>query len=1282
MKSEKVLMFTRQILLAAGLSSVAGSVVAYLDEAAPSCLEDRTVALGYSGHVNCTANDLEFVAVGLGTQGPGCLAVGDTASIRLRTAISSNTGQTRYDIGLWFAQDGGTAENGDCVRDYLFPVATILNNCTFPNVDLSSGDGPFFNDDGDFCGDIEKGTCGDVSYVTDFPAGEFAPFPCLDDDNNGFLNIGSCISWGNNVDQVGGVSCSGDAEIGAGEASKCNCNRGTGIPINTNVPLPNTALSCNCTFNNTSRKFDCSVGFTNPAPAVVGVCAGGSNVGYGCTNNGQCSGAGGTCAKLGACVGGTSPGASCDEDAECSGGGDCVPVAVSSVQNRFQAGTASYVFYTINDNSATGTYTGFAGSGDVASPPQVTPETYTGNNYDVGFIPRGGIGGSTVAPENGVIGPADSGTLSFTYTNSANGTYTLTVGAWWSNSASFASPIQKTLLTNTTCQVNVSATYALINHTYATLENGQVVFNWQTAAEAGTQSFDVLREDTDGTFKKINSLPIPAVGGLGGGRYSVVDSGATPYIDLSYKIVEHEYNGLGHEYGPFSVNTSKAAPAVNPAKVEYKSSELPNARMFENASDKAIEKRLEKSKSEQNAHAQKQKTGAKAGTQLKMSVNADGVYNVDSATVAQLLGKSSGQARALIQSGRLRLYNRGKEIAWEAGANGGSLRFYGEGNKSQYSRDNAYWLVEDRGMNMGSVAGSPATPVTSTQSFRETIHTEKNLLPRPFAVPAPDDDFVYWALVLAGTTASLTVETPGAAASGTAVLKVLNPFPDAGQRANVIVNGQAIGEIRFASTVGEISVPQSALRDVNTVEIRGISGFFLVDSIDVEYDRLYRARENGLAFRGDNNPVVTVSGFATGDIVVYDITDPTAPKRVNGLTVDNAGGSYRVTLVPGNANARYVAAAGTGIKAISTLVADAPSSLRDPASRGDLVIVAPGVLVASAKQLADLRRADGYEPVVVDLADVMDEFGFGNFDPRAIQAFIAHASKSWQLPPKVVVLSGKGHFDYLDELGLGGNLMPPMMARTTLGYVSADTLLGDVDGDGKPDIPVGRIPVLTAQELTDYVGKLAAYANAPSGPWLNKAIIAADNTDPAAGDFPADSELVAAALPVGMNIEKTYLYQPYSISDARQRILDGLRGGALFVNLTGHGSPFFFTSEQLLARSDVPTLGNLGGLPVVNALSCLISIHAFPGWQTLGEDLVLNPGGGALALWGPTGLSVNGESVAMGRKLAQNLFAPGIESMGARYIRGLRQYTEAGGSPDIPAAYSLIGDPSAFLRMQ
>src|SRR5260370_10313720 len=90
------------------------------------------------------------------------------------------------------------------------------------------------------------------------------------------------------------------------------------------------------------------------------------------------------------------------------------------------------------------------------------------------------------------------------------------------------------------------------------------------------------------------------------------------------------------------------------------------------------------------------------------------------------------------------------------------------------------------------------------------------------------------------------------------------------------------------------------------------------------------------------------------------------------------------------------------------------------------------------------------------------------------------------------------------------------------GLVPSDGAYADIRGDGLPGLAIGRIPALTAAELTAYVSKVVAYESGGAGAWAKQVLLVADAPD-AAGDYAAGSDQLAAQVPAGLQVAKDYL---------------------------------------------------------------------------------------------------------------------------------------------------------------
>ena len=185
----------------------------------------------------------------------------------------------------------------------------------------------------------------------------------------------------------------------------------------------------------------------------------------------------------------------------------------------------------------------------------------------------------------------------------------------------------------------------------------------------------------------------------------------------------------------------------------------------------------------------------------------------------------------------------------------------------------------------------------------------------------------------------------------------------------------------------------------------------------------------------------------------------------------------------------------------------------------------------------------------------------------------------------------------------------------------------------------------------------------------------ADNPDHA-GDFPAESDGVAALIPEGFNIDPIYLSE-LSIDDARQEVVAGIQTGAGFVNYIGHAGLDRLAHEGLLMSNDAPSLTNSPLLPIMTAMTCVAGRFEIPGHDVFAETMLLDSDGGAVAVWAPTGLSINEEAVALDEYLVKAIFQEGVSTIGEAVIAAFNDYAmDEEHLRYMLEIYNLLGDPA------
>lgn len=203
------------VALALAMALFAGqhTASAQCTDCAPNagCVDD------FTPDSNCTAEDVRIASlVPISTIDP-CTSDGDTGTFVFQAELIAGSAE-RYDIGLFIALDGGSAQlpsrdpNGtSCYHDYLTPIGDPP--------DPTSGTGPFVNledpADGDTCGDIEQG-------VSTFYNTQEITITCSDSDGDGVIDpISTCTSW-DNVRNAKPI-CTTVADAYPNTKAKCKC---------------------------------------------------------------------------------------------------------------------------------------------------------------------------------------------------------------------------------------------------------------------------------------------------------------------------------------------------------------------------------------------------------------------------------------------------------------------------------------------------------------------------------------------------------------------------------------------------------------------------------------------------------------------------------------------------------------------------------------------------------------------------------------------------------------------------------------------------------------------------------------------------------------------------------------------------------------------------------------------------------------------------------------------------------------------------------------------------
>lgn len=704
---------------------------------------------------------------------------------------------------------------------------------------------------------------------------------------------------------------------------------------------------------------------------------------------------------------------------------------------------------------------------------------------------------------------------------------------------------------------------------------------------------------------------------------------------------------------------------------------------------------------------------------LRIGVTADGIVRI---TVADLV--AAGIDPALLAPQTLALSSQGQPAALlVTGGEDGRFdgedaifffgqRFRGEEMAEKYTDETVYWLSSgaESGPRIPNRDATPAGGLTPPAHFAASVQAEQNnLWYTQHTMLPPTRDTWFWAEFFPTPTRPEAHDFPW---------PIPHPAPDQAATLWIDQNARALN-----AHITEISLNNSHLLTVtwnlkarswvsatadagllahgpNTVTVRALAAagvrkdWVYLNFWRVDYRRQFRAWQGQIDFRAEQTgrQAFAIRDWTSPQILVWEISDPLAPRQLTGATIGLEGGvgpGYDLLFeVDAAAGERFwLQEAGT-IQPPASLRHHTAPDLRQRASGADVIILTSAALRPAAERLASWHSSQGYTPLVLDFADVVDAFNAGIYHPRAAPALLAWAREHWPDPkPAYLILFGHGHWNFKGYNPAlyppEPNHIPPYLAWVDpwQGEVPADNLYADLDGDRRPDLALGRIPAAALADAEVMVDKIIAYDSAARlAPWQRRAVFLADNAD-AAGDFPAVSDaIIAGHLPPDLQASRIYLGSTAADSAAaRTAIAAAFEAGAFMLQYTGHGAVQNWAHESIWTVEDVQGLGHADRLPLVMTFNCLDGYFAFPDQPSMAESLLRQPDGGAIAAISPSGLGTTGFQHEFRVLLMDALFSGEAPELGQALHLAKQRFFDRYGANYLVETVTLFGDPTLRL---
>ncbi|HEY7699536.1 MAG TPA: C25 family cysteine peptidase, partial [Vicinamibacteria bacterium] len=644
-----------------------------------------------------------------------------------------------------------------------------------------------------------------------------------------------------------------------------------------------------------------------------------------------------------------------------------------------------------------------------------------------------------------------------------------------------------------------------------------------------------------------------------------------------------------------------------------------------------------------------------------------------------------------VDAAALRLSRLGKAVpfhlepATDRFAPGSTLFFLSEGpDANPYGNEAVYELETGRaGERMRSLSSPPSgLPI---HEVRATTEREEDRYYQAALLESPDPWL--WEMFLAPSLKAFSFSLSSLAASGSPAklevsLQGASDFPESpDHHARLFVNGSYVGDDAWNGKEPrriELTLPAGILREgENTLEIEGVAdtgslySLFFLDRFSVTYSRLAVADDGVASGTWEKAGAAEVFDVDAGARVL-DLSGP-APRWVAGVRHDGEALRFHV-----EAGGSYLVVDRSSVKRPEVRSVSPPRWKKYP-PRADYVAIGPRDLLDAARPLLDHRRGQGLEVASIPVDEIFDEMGYGEKRPEAIRDFLTYAYHHWPGGIRYALLLGDASYDFKDHLGTGApNRVPALPIQTSYLWTASDPSFAAVNGDDLlPDIAIGRLPTADASELRAMIEKILAYES--GGRDLTAPVVLVTDNPDLAGDFDADARDLMASVLASRSVRHLSL-AALGADETREETREAFDEGASVVSYVGHGGIHLWASENVLDNDSVALLSPQDRQPIVIALDCLNGYFHFPFFDSLGEELLKADGKGAVAVFAPSGLSLNEPAQELHKALLRELFEGGHERLGDAVLAAQAKFLETGAFSELLEIYHLFGDPALALR--
>jgi hypothetical protein len=467
---------------------------------------------------------------------------------------------------------------------------------------------------------------------------------------------------------------------------------------------------------------------------------------------------------------------------------------------------------------------------------------------------------------------------------------------------------------------------------------------------------------------------------------------------------------------------------------------------------------------------------------------------------------------------------------------------------------------------------------------------------------------------------------------------------------------------------------------------------------------------NQLLFRdwlsvGNGNTSEFIISGSAATTQVWDITDLLNPVNMQGTLINN---NFRF-VNQCNMLREYVAFTGNEFLKPEPAGRINNQDLHNTAAT-DYIIITHSSLLAQANRLAQFhQQKNNYRTKLVTAEQVYNEFSSGSPDATALRDFLKMYFDKYSNTAadklKYVLLLGDASFDYKDRIRNNTSLIPgyenslsldPLSTYTSddfYGFLNDNEDINSGTVTNLLDIGIGRVPAKNETEAKNFVDKVIAYYDKQSfGPWRNNLTLIADDEDQ--NLHFQDGETFAATITgaaSGNNLQKIYLdaFKQENGSggsrypDANDASNNSIYNGTLIWNYSGHGGHNRLAEETILDQEIVNKWNNPNRLPLFITATCDFAPYDNPAINSIGENILLRPKTGGIALMTTTRLVFSFSNRVINNNYLATALQPDannkFKTLGEAVMAAKNFTYQSSGDIINNRKFTLLGDPGMRL---